>query len=420
MSAATVLVFAVAAALSSDGTLTGKVQDEAGTPIAGAIVDIYTAKPRVGAAITCPSCYRDCARSTKTDGEGQFTLSELDSGLLFRVLVMAPGERSRLTEWIDPQTTELDVKLKPIPKEVSRDRRLTGRVLDDQGKPLAGAVVSPSGAKTREGRWWGQLPGVDEASITDVDGRFVILSEEPKLGLDLGVSAPGFADFPAKLFELTGREHEIRIQRGAAVLGKLTFEGQPVSHTSLGIVQRERSLQTFVGERVVVTDNQGRFQFTDLQPNQQYVLYTLCRPIQVVAASEISAEVHPALRTQTLAIAGSGELTDLGELTLMPGLTLAGRVIFPDHAELPDGVKVRLDRDPAWDWSETTLLPSGDFSFHGLPPEVYSISVHAPGFEIDASQSRHQLAGPSELVLRLRSDAKANANVSIRMRPVDQ
>ena len=126
------------------------------------------------------------------------------------------------------------------------------------------------------------------------------------------------------------------------------------------------------------------------------------------------------LRTQSLQTAHSGELTDLGELALMPGLTLAGRVIFPDHLELPDAVKVRLGRDPAWDWCETTLLQSGDFSFHGLPPEVYSISVHAPGFEIDAAQSRHQVAGPSQLFIRLPNEGKSDINVSIPMRPVGQ
>lgn len=120
-------------AVTFDGsTLTGKIQDENGMPIAGAIVDIYTAKPRVGAAITCPSCYRDCAKSTLTDAQGQFLIGELDEGLLFRVLVMAPGRRSRLTDWIDPQTSELDVRLEPVPIGLPATQILTGIILDDQ------------------------------------------------------------------------------------------------------------------------------------------------------------------------------------------------------------------------------------------------------------------------------------------------
>jgi protocatechuate 3,4-dioxygenase beta subunit len=42
------ILFALAAvAFTSDGsTLTGRIQDESGMPLAGAIVDIYKAKPR--------------------------------------------------------------------------------------------------------------------------------------------------------------------------------------------------------------------------------------------------------------------------------------------------------------------------------------------------------------------------------------
>ncbi|TWU45652.1 Dioxygenase [Novipirellula aureliae] len=206
MSALMIIMLAVAAVAPRNAALTGKVQDENGSPIAGAIVDIYTARPRVGAALTCPSCYRDCAKSTTTDSEGRFSFNELDSGLLFRVLVMAPGRRPQLTRLTDPQTTQLDVKLEPIPTNLPIDRILNGRVLDDQGEPLAGAVVSPSGAKTSEKRWWGSLPGVDEASVTDAEGRFVITSQDAKLGLDLEVTSPGFADFPSQLFDLDGRE----------------------------------------------------------------------------------------------------------------------------------------------------------------------------------------------------------------------
>jgi len=416
MHVATILVLGLAAVVTNDGSLTGKVQDENGAPIAGATVDIYTAKPRVGAALTCPSCYRDCAKSTKTTADGKFELNSLDSGLLFRVLVMAPGRRSQLTELTDPQTTKLDVKLEPIPNDLPVNRLLTGRVLDDQGKPLAGAVVSPSGAKTSQRRWWGRLPGVDEASFTDADGKFAITSNEPKLGLDLQVTAPGFAGFPSQLFDLDGRDHEIRMQLGASVQGKLTFKGQPVTNRSIGIVQSDRSPEAFIGERVVVTDNSGSFQFTDLQPAQEYVLYTLCEPKPEVASEKLFVENQPVLKTQRLTTADSGGLTKLGELELRPGLTLTVRVTFPADKKSPDEVKVRLSRDPAWDWFEVTLPDNGEFKFHGLPSEVYSISVNAPGFAINASQFRYQMTGRSQFGIRLRSEDTSGKTISIPMR----
>jgi hypothetical protein len=406
----------VSKAVSGGITLTGTIRDEDGSPLAGAMVDIYTAKPRIGTATTCPSCYRDCAKSTKTESDGQFSIGELDPGLLFRVLVMAPGRRSHLTAHVDPLSTQIDVALKSVPQDLPDDRLLTGRVVSVQGEPIAGAVVTPVGAKTKESHWFGQLPGVDQASITDADGRFVITSQAPKLGLYLQVSAPGYASFAPQLFDLDSREHQIPMQLGASVLGRLMFEGQPIKNRSVGIVQRDRSVELFVGERVLATDHTGSFQFTDLQPNQSYVLYTLCEPSQPVAGTEALSRNPPALKTRSLVTADVGGVTQLGDLELEPGLTLSGKVTFPADSKAPEEVKLRLSRDPAWDWYETFLSDSGEFKIYGLPPEVYKLSIQATGFEIDASRMRYQTTGPSELAFRLRVQGNSTLFMDIPMK----
>src|SRR5437762_8257631 len=102
------------AASSAPDTLTGHVVDENGAPLSGAVIHLNTAKPRTGLAVTCPSCYRDCARSAVTNGEGQFSVAELDPNLLFRVLIVAPGRKAVLTKWTDPVKTKLEVKLSPL------------------------------------------------------------------------------------------------------------------------------------------------------------------------------------------------------------------------------------------------------------------------------------------------------------------
>lgn len=396
MLVAAMLLLNVVSAGAVPGALTGQVTDENGEPLTGALVDLYTAKPRIGLAVTCPSCYRGCAKSAKTDAGGRFSIGEIDPVLLFRVLVMAPGRRAVLTTLIDPAETELEVKLEPLPAGLPPDRMLKGRVLDERGKPLAGAVASPTGAKTHEKRWWGQLPGVDEAAVTDADGRFVITSQEPKLGLDLEASAPGYADFPSQLFDLDGSEHEIRMRRGASVSGRLMYHGEPVKRRAIGIVQRDRSAGHFVGETTLATDDDGGFLFANLQPNERYALYSLCD----------ASEDLPVLKTVLLETGADGEVTALGELSLLQGLLLVGRVELPSGAAMPEGAKLRVSRDPAWDWCEALLPDDGQFKIQSLPPEVYSISVIAPGFEIDASRMRYQATGASEFGLRLRGDGE--------------
>lgn len=394
MSLAMVWLLSGVAAAVTPGALTGQVANEKGAPIAGALVDLYTAKPRVGLATTCPSCYRDCAKSTKTDENGRFSIGDLDPGLLFRVLVMASGRRAVVTELIDPVETELKVQLEPLPGDLPPDRMLKGRVFDEHGKPLAGAVVSPRGAKTHERRWWGRLPGVDEAAVTDAEGRFVITSQDPKLGLDLQASAPGYADFPSQLFDLDGGEHVVRMRRGADVEGRLIYQGKPVRRRAVGIVQRDRSAGSFVGETTLATDDEGGFLFVNLQPDERYVLYSLCDAGQDL----------PVLKTVSLETGSDAQVTRLGELSLLPGLMLAGRVELPAGATLPAGAKLRVSRDPAWDWCEASLSADGEFKIRSLPPEVYSVSVITPGFEIDTSRMHYQVTGANEFGLRLRAE----------------
>ena len=83
-------------------------------------------------------------------------------------------------------------------------------------------------------------------------------------------------------------------------------------------------------------------------------------------------------------------------------------------------VKVRLSRDPAWDWIEMKVEANGEFRFSGLPPETYSVSVYAVGFSIDPSNFKYQVTGDSEFGLRLRRDGKAETKVLIPMRIAEQ
>lgn len=387
------LLLSAEAATPAPGTLVGRVTDEAGAPIAGAVVDLYTARPRIGLPTTCPSCYRDCAKSTKTDSDGRFSIDQLDPILMFRVLVMAAERRAVVTKLIDPAAAELDVELEPVPSGLPDERMLRGKVVDERGRPLAGALVWPTGAKTRERRWWGALPGVDEAAVADAEGRFVITSQEPKLALDLQASAPGYATLPGQLFDLNGGEHEIRLRRGASVSGRLTYQGKPAARRAIGIVQRDRSAGRFLGETTLATDDEGGFIFVDLQPGDRYVLYSLCG-----GKDDVSV-----LKTVALLTGGESEVTELGELSLVDGLTFSGHVELPAGAQLPEGAKVRLSRDPAWDWCETPLDNQGAFTLRGLPAEVYSVSVIVPGFAIDSSRLRYQSTAESEFGLRLRA-----------------
>ena len=83
------------AAAEARPDLTGKVVFDDGAAVTNATVFIYTAGPKEGSAVVCPSCYADCGKKAKTDAQGAFKIASLNPTLRFRLLVLAPGCESQ-------------------------------------------------------------------------------------------------------------------------------------------------------------------------------------------------------------------------------------------------------------------------------------------------------------------------------------
>src|SRR5678816_1457699 len=104
--------------------LAGTVKDNDGKPISQASVFIYTAGPKEGTGILCPSCYADCRKHTTTDSNGRFKIESLDPMLLFRILVVAKGKEPKFVPKVDPATKPLDVALKPAREGLKADQQM--------------------------------------------------------------------------------------------------------------------------------------------------------------------------------------------------------------------------------------------------------------------------------------------------------
>ncbi len=400
----TLVVVLCGSPCAADTTITGKVIDEADAPISNATVSIYTAKPKEGLAITCPSCYRDCAKYTQTADDGSFSIGNLDSSLLFRVLVASPGRRSLVTTHLEPGSESIEVKLQPIPRNLPDEKHLRGRVVDKGGRPIAGAVIDPYGAKTATRRWWGRMEGVDETVVSDADGRFIVYSEKPMLAMDLHVKGRGYATTITPLLNMGGTEHEVALQRGASVSGRLLFQDEPVCDRAVGIVQVDRGPGKFVGELAGQTNQNGELCFYNLQPDQDHVVYTLCD----------NDDSRLALKTIRFSTKNDGESTDLGDLSLTEGVQFSGKVALADDVPLPRNSTLRLGRDPAWDWKQVGLKSDGTFHIVGLPPEIYTVRVVVPELTIDTSQFRYQMVGENTFGLNMKKD---RAGFRIPLRP---
>ena len=173
--------------------LAGVVRDQDGKPLGGASVFIYTAGPKEGVGILCPSCYADCRKRTATDKEGRFKIESLDPTLLFRVLVVAKGHRPEFVSKINPAAKPIAVTLKPNRGEESPDRQVKGRVVDADGKPIPGAVVGIRGVSRGQSTRFGGNDDIDQVAVTNDEGLFLINGKTSFDAVGVEVEARGCA-----------------------------------------------------------------------------------------------------------------------------------------------------------------------------------------------------------------------------------
>ena len=228
--------------LTADPVLTaplnvrGRVADEAGRPVAGAIVRLATDRVSVGVVA-----------ETTTDADGRYAFEDAalpveagddpadDSGR-FEVFAFADGYALAWDQpyWYDPQldrprqfvggvrqayagneTAEIDLTLRP-------PRPIRGRVVDDAGQPVEGFVVDVRDADRQldpkeAGRFGGDdgsLEALNERDIvprelktarTDADGRFELTCLPAGVRATLWLS---HAEFPGRRFAYVTAEGE--------------------------------------------------------------------------------------------------------------------------------------------------------------------------------------------------------------------
>jgi hypothetical protein len=391
----TLLIFVAACVLAQANPasvdLQGLVIDEAGNPVSGARVDITTAAPRVGDGIFCPSCYRDCAKFTRADGAGRFTLRSLDPSLKFRLLVSSPGKKPVMTKLIDPLTDKAGITLKDFPKDVPAERLVQGVVVDDDGVPLEGALVEPAGGKTAEQRWFGRADV--EPAICDSKGKFSLLLPEKYLAVDAEISADGYAGTLAKLLTPGEQMHHIVVPAGTRVVARVVHDGMGVSGVRIAVAQTNRSGGgLFIQAIERVSDDQGRLTFDCLPASEEYAIFT------VLGAGPQSL----VLTTKKFKARGNREDRDLGDLQLTKPLTLAGKVELPAGTTLPANSRLALGRNPAWDLVSIPIASDGSFTLAGVPPESYTVRLAIDGMLLDGARLPYQAMEVGTFGIRLK------------------
>jgi len=351
--------------------LKGRVAHEDGSAISRATVFIYTAGPKEGNGILCPSCYPDCTKNARTGADGRFEIPALDPALIFRVLVVAGWHESKFVPKVDPAKGDLEVSLKPLDEAALHAKsRITGMVIDESGEPVAGAVIGPEGVQRGQGTQWGGTDAfVDPVAVSDQRGFFLLCCKEGVEKVYAKTEAKGAAK---RWVDLTpGKDHIIRLEAGVAVRGRVMKGAAPLKDVVVAMVTTERACGTFLHDFEAVTDKDGGFLIMNVTPRNEYFLY----------ARMGSLKDHGSLPLKTVRTADTGSRVDLGDLSVQRAYRVAGRVVLSDGNAIPEGTRLMLGREQAWDHDEVQLGKAGSFDIAGVPAESVSISVRVKGYK---------------------------------------
>jgi peroxiredoxin/protocatechuate 3,4-dioxygenase beta subunit len=374
--------------------LTGTVKDSEGKPLDQASVFIYTAGPKEGTGILCPSCYADCRKHTTTDPNGRFKIESLDPTLLFRILVVAKGKEPKFVPKVDPATKPLDVALKPAREGLKSDQQLKGRVLDTDGKAIAGAVVNIRGVGRGESTRFGANEDLDQVAVSDEQGMFTINGQDSFDAVGVDVEARGYAKGIFPHLATGGKVHDLKLTEGASVKGRLLKDGKPMAGIEIGISGVEREASVYIGDYIVGTDKDGRFLFVNLPPNHDYFLYGKM-------ASLAGKGAVPAARKS---VGKDGEVLDAGDLKVTPGFKLAGQIRLTDGKPVPPKTRVLLSLDEAWDSVQTESDSEGRFSFTSLSSDSINLSARVKGYRLSERNKSLDLMNRFGLIGSLNAD----------------
>lgn len=189
------------------------------------------------------------------------------------------------------------------------------------------------------------------------------------------IQAPGYAAQQGPiLFDVPGIARQtIRLGRGGAIRGRVVDRGVPVAgvavHAAFGRATTPSNTSgAFIGHRrSATTGADGTFLIGDLAAGA----------FELRAKREGSAPI-----VKTGVRVGAKETIDVGDLALVAGATIDGRVVDGSDAPI-EGATVTLDRDVSFLEYRATTGKDGRFRFADLPAGKHAIVASPPNRSSD-------------------------------------
>jgi protocatechuate 3,4-dioxygenase beta subunit len=242
--------------------ITGVVVDSAEEPVGavevrafpGGPAAAWTAAPGLPAAVT--------------DAEGRFTLADLDHRARWFLQVERTGYAPRVV------AAEAG---KPLRLVLSAAAEVSGKVVDEAGDPIAGALVFLEREDGPEAVVLTAAATPQESVRSDPAGRFTLRDVRPGPARLLAFAHPYLPATPRTL-ELApggdGEELEVVLRRGAVVEGRVTTtDGLPLARAWVRLAAEPGDpVAAAAGPPGTVTDETGWYRLEGVPPGRRHIV----------------------------------------------------------------------------------------------------------------------------------------------------
>jgi hypothetical protein len=382
-------------------SVSGTIADPHGKPIPDARAYIISAAPRPKEAANCPTEFVGVGKVVTAGADGRFTFAELDTRLIYKVVFAANHFKAHRWE-VDLNTKKpIAVKLTPQPEQIDNDNAIIGHVTDNDGNPVAGALIILQGERYDGGHSYGGIKNVDQCAVSGNDGAYSIIADKPGRQFDLLIQHPRYA--PQLAHPASGESCEVTLSRGVKVSGRVTKDGEPLANVAVALAQADRNMDRYIGMFTQGTDADGKFYLDHIPENDEY---------QILATMQSLGE-RGCCRQVKFKVDTSD--VDAADLNVEPGVTVSGTIAMPEGKKIPPAAMVYLSVEDSFDGAQSLVKPDGSFKIVGVPTGVVRLYVHANGFMLSKENGSYfgnyrsmmgQVNG--DLTLRIKLDPRSN------------
>jgi protocatechuate 3,4-dioxygenase beta subunit len=374
--------------------LSGRVVDASGRPVPGSAVSVHEMRSdlfqrgMIFAMVDMATGEDVPLARAKTDADGFFNFGTLDSGR-YRLQARSGGYA---TDYEDDVLVRSDRDATVLTLVLGRGADIRGTVKDDQGKPVANALVR---AMRDEGRRFNAAGFVQrEEAVTDAEGRYTIDTLTPGTDYRFGVIAAGYPTM-WQIDSVTaeaGLQRDFTLPRGARIQGVVREKGtgKPVEGAEIVVMAGQmmggrggrgggrgdggEGAPATMGTQGAKSDAQGRYELDPVQSGPVMTLSVKARGYTAAAASMFTGNALPDL------VAGE---TLEHDIELERGGRIIGRITEAEGGEPIVGAAVEVTGNMAMMWTGSPAATTdleGRYELVGLLPGEYRVEVRADGF----------------------------------------